>query len=161
MAAKKKKKTERALIQNRKAFHDFHIEERFEAGLVLRGAEVKALREGRAQIREAYGMVRNGEAWLWNMHISAYSSASSHEELDPARPRKLLLHHQEIARIAAKTQQRGYTLVPLRVYFAHGLAKIELGLARGKQKHDRRRDIAERDAQLQMARVRRRREHAG
>lgn len=157
----KKKKTERALIQNRKAFHDFHIEERFEAGLVLRGAEVKALREGRAQIREAYGMVRNGEAWLWNMHISAYSSASSHEELDPARPRKLLLHHQEIARIAGKTQQRGYTLVPLRVYFAHGLAKIELGLARGKQKHDRRRDIAERDAQLQMARVRRRREHAG
>lgn len=157
----KKKKTERALIQNRKAFHDFHIEERFEAGLVLRGAEVKALREGRAQIREAYGMVRNGEAWLWNMHVSAYSSASSHEELDPARPRKLLLHHQEIARIAAKTQQRGYTLVPLRVYFAHGLAKIELGLARGKQKHDRRRDIAERDAQLQMARVRRRREHAG
>lgn len=148
---------EKTVVNNRKAFHDFHIEERFEAGLVLKGSEVKALREGRAQIREAYGVVKDGEAYLMNMHISPYSAASTHEDVDPMRPRKLLLRRQEIARLVGLTQQKGLTLVPLRIYFTHGLAKIELGVGRGKKAHDRRRDIAARDAQRQMERVVRRR----
>jgi SsrA-binding protein len=146
------------VIQNRKAFHDYAIEDRYEAGLVLRGREVKSLREGQANIRQAYAVVREGEAWLMNMHIAPYSRASTHEDVDPERSRKLLLHSEEIERLAAKTQQLGYTLVPLRVYFKEGYAKVELGLARGKRKHDRRQEIAERDARLQMDRARRRRE---
>ncbi len=148
---------EKTVVSNRKAFHDFHIEERYEAGLVLKGSEVKALREGRAQIREAYGVVKDGEAYLMNMHISPYSAASTHEDVDPMRSRKLLLRRGEIARLVGLTQQKGLTLVPLRIFFTHGLAKIELGVGRGKKAHDRRRDIAARDAQRQMERVVRRR----
>lgn len=152
---------ERTVVENRRARHTYSIEERLEAGLVLHGSEVKALREGKGQIREAYATVRDGEVFLNNMHISPYSGASTHVELDPVRPRKLLLHHKEIERLAVMTQQRGLTLVPLRVYFSHGLAKVELGLARGKKRYDRRREIAERDAQRQMQRARRRRERGG
>ena len=150
--------SERTVVDNRRARHTFSIDERVEAGLVLQGSEVKALREGKGQIREAYATVRDGEAWLLNMHISPYSGASTHVELDPTRPRKLLLHRKEIDYLATQTLQRGMTLVPLRVYFSRGRAKVELGLARGKKQIDRRREIAERDVQRQMQRVNRRRE---
>ena len=149
---------ERTVVDNRRATHNYAIEERFEAGLVLQGSEVKALREGKGQIAEAYAMVRDGEVFILNMHISPYSGASTHVEVDPMRPRKLLLHRKQIEHLTAETQQRGLTLVPLRVYFSHGLVKMELGLARGKKKLDRRREIAEREAKRQMERVARRRE---
>lgn len=152
---------ERTVVENRRARHLYAIEERLEAGLVLQGTEVKALREGRGQIREAYATVRDGEVFLLNMHISPYSGASTHVEVDPVRPRKLLLHKEEIERVAAQTQQKGMTLVPLRVYFRKGLAKVELGLARGKKQFDRRREIAARDAEREMQRARRRRERGG
>ena len=147
---------EKTVVQNRRAFHDYAIEERYEAGIVLRGSEVKSLREGRAQIREAYGVVRDQEAFLLGMHISPYSAASTHEQLDPARARKLLLRRDEIQKLARATQEKGLTLIALRVYFTHGLAKVELGLARGKRAYDRRHDIAAREAQREMDRARRR-----
>jgi SsrA-binding protein len=150
--------SERTIIENRRARHTYAIEERFEAGLVLHGSEVKALREGKGQIADAYATVRDGEVFLLNMHISPYSGASTHVELDPNRSRKLLLHRKEIDYLTQQTLQRGMTLVPLRVYFSHGLAKLELGLARGKKQVDRRREIADRDARRQMERVARRRE---
>jgi SsrA-binding protein len=152
---------EKIVVQNRKAFHDFHIEERYEAGIVLHGSEVKSLRESRAQIREAYAMVRDGEAFILGMHIAPYSSASTHVPLDPIRPRKLLLRRDEIDKLARATQEKGLTLVPLRVYFTHGLAKVEIGVARGKKAYDRRHDIAERDARREMDRTRRRVERGG
>lgn len=150
-------KGEKTVVDNRKAFYDFAIEERYEAGLVLRGSEVKSLREGRGHIRQAYGVVRDGEVYLLGMHISPYVSASTHEELDPERSRKLLLRRQEIDRLAERTQEKGLTLVPLRVYFSRGLAKVELGVGRGKAKHDKRRDIAEREAKRDVERAMQRR----
>jgi SsrA-binding protein len=153
-------KGDRSVVENRRARHLYAIEERFEAGIALHGSEVKALREGRGQIREAYAFVRDGEVFIQGMHISPYSGASTHVELDPVRQRKLLLNRKEIDHLEQQTQQKGMTLVPLRVYFSHGLAKIELGLARGKKQFDRRREIAERDAQRQMQKARRRR-HRG
>lgn len=153
---------EKTVVQNRRAFHDYAIEDRFEAGIVLRGSEVKSLREGKGQIREAYGVVRDGELFIVGMHIPPYTAASTHEEVDPQRPRKLLVHRTEIDRLQGLTQQKGLTLIPLRVYFAHGLAKVELGVARGKKTHDRRRDIAAREAQRDVERaVRRRQKGAG
>ena len=149
---------ERTVVENRRARHNYAIEERFEAGLVLQGAEVKALREGKGQIAEAYANVRDGEVFILNMHISPYSGASTHVEIDPMRSRKLLLRRKEIEYLTAQTLQRGMTLVPLRVYFSHGLAKMELGLARGKKRIDRRQEMAERDAKRQMERAARRRE---
>jgi SsrA-binding protein len=151
MADKPERKT---VVENRRARHNFAIEETYEAGMALKGSEVKALREGKGQIAEAYAMVRDGEAFILGMHISPYSGASTHEVLDPVRPRKLLLHRKEIETIAAQTQQKGMTLVPLRVYFTHGIAKIELGLAKGKQNVDKRRDLAERDAKREIEKAR-------
>ncbi len=146
------------VVENRRARHNYAVEEVYEAGLALHGSEVKALREGRGQIAEAYAMVRDGEVFIHGMHISPYSGASTHVVLDPVRPRKLLLHRKEIDRIAEATQQKGLTLVALRVYFSHGLAKIELGVARGKKNIDKRRDIADREAKRQIERAHRRRE---
>lgn len=149
----------KVVVENRRARYNYAIESTYEAGLALRGSEVKALREGRGQIAEAYALVRDGEAFILGMHISPYSGASTHEVLDPVRPRKLLLHRREIEELAQATQQKGMTLVPLRVYFIpRGVAKIEIGVARGKQKIDKRRDIAEREAKRQIERVSRRRE---
>jgi SsrA-binding protein len=150
-------KGERSVVENKRARHLYAIEERFEAGIALQGSEVKALREGKGQIREAYAFVRDGEVFIQGMHISPYSGASTHVEVDPVRTRKLLLNRKEIDHLAQQTQQKGMTLVPLRVYFSHGLAKVELGLARGKKQFDRRREIAERDAERQMQRAQRRR----
>lgn len=155
------KSGERVVVENKRARHLYAIEERFEAGIALQGSEVKALREGKGQIREAYAFVRDGEVFIQGMHISPYSGASTHVELDPTRQRKLLLNRKEIDHLAQQTQQKGMTLVPLRVYFSRGLAKLELGLARGKKQFDRRREIAERDAQRQMQKVRRQRERGG
>lgn len=145
------------VVENRRARHNFAIEQVYEAGLALQGSEVKALREGKGQIAEAYAMVREGEVFIHGMHIAPYSGASTHVELDPVRVRKLLLHRKEIDHLAAATQQKGMTLVPLRVYFTHGMAKMELGLARGKQNIDKRRDIADREAKRQIERATRRR----
>jgi SsrA-binding protein len=149
---------QKTVVDNRRALHSYSIDERFEAGIVLQGSEVKALREGKGQIREAYATIRDGEVLLLNMHISPYSGASTHVEIDPMRPRKLLLRRKEIEYLTAQTQQKGLTVVPLRVYFSHGLAKVELGLAHGKKQYDRRREIAERDVKRQMQRVTRRKE---
>ncbi|MEX2394440.1 MAG: SsrA-binding protein SmpB [Actinomycetota bacterium] len=146
------------VVENRRARHNYTIEETYEAGIALQGSEVKALREGKGQIAEAYAMVRDGEAFIEGMTISPYSGASTHVVLDSRRTRKLLLHRKQIAELAVATQQKGMTLVPLRVYFTHGIAKLELGLARGKQNIDKRRTIAERDAKRQMERASRRRE---
>ena len=149
----------KVVVENRRARYNYAIEDTYEAGLALQGSEVKALREGRGQIAEAYAMVRDGEVFIHGMHISPYSGASTHVVLDPVRPRKLLLHKKEIDEIAEATQQKGMTLVPLRVYFTtRGLAKIEVGVARGKQRIDKRRDIADREAKREIERASRRRQ---
>jgi SsrA-binding protein len=141
----------KVITTNRKARHDYFIEDTLEAGLVLTGSEIKSIRAGHVNLREAYVAPRYGEMWLLNMHISSYDRAGyfGHE---PLRPRKLLLRRREIDRWADKVQTRGYTIVPLRLYLRHGRAKIEIGLARGKRQYDKRRAIADRDAQRRIDR---------
>ena len=143
------------IASNRRAFHDYFIDEKYEAGLVLQGTEVKSLRAGRANLRDGYVRVDGGEAWLENVHISPYAQGGyvNHE---PLRSRKLLLHADEIASLIGKTRQKGYTLVPLRLYFARNHAKVELGLARGKREYDKRQTIAAADAKREMERALRR-----
>ena len=143
---------ERTVVANRRARHDYHLEETYEAGLQLLGSEVKSLRAGRASLQDAYAKVRSGEVWLVNMHIAPYEQAGPFNH-DPLRPRKLLLHRSEIRRLVGKVKERGYTLIPLRVYFRRGLAKVELALARGKKQYDKRADIRKREAQRQIARA--------
>jgi SsrA-binding protein len=137
---------------NRKARHDFFIDETVEAGIVLVGTEVKSLREGRVQLRDSYAEVRGGELFLVGVHIPVYAQGTiwNHE---PLRPRKLLLHRREIDRVAAKVRERGYTLVPTKLYFKDGRAKVEIGLARGKKQYDKRQDMARRDAQRAVERA--------
>jgi SsrA-binding protein len=134
-----------SIVDNRKAFHDYFIEERYEAGLALEGWEVKAIRAGRAQIAEAYVMVRGGELFLIGAHVSPLLAASTHVKPDPTRTRKLLLHADEIRRLVGKVEQRGYTLVPLNLHYSKGRIKLEMGLGRGKLKHDKRADQRERE----------------
>jgi SsrA-binding protein len=136
-----------SIVQNRKAFHDYFVEERFEAGLILEGWEVKAIRAGRAQITEAYVVVRKGALWLLGAHISALPTASTHVNPDPTRTRKLLMHAEEIRKLIGKVEQRGYTLIPIDLHYKAGNIKLEIGLAKGKQHHDKR--AAERDKQWQ------------
>jgi SsrA-binding protein len=145
----------REVAVNRRAFHDYFIDERLEAGLVLTGTEVKSLRAGKVNLRDGYVRVEGNAAWLENVHISPYAQGniSNHE---PLRARKLLLHRDEIASMIGKVKQRGYTLIPLRVYFARNRAKVEVGLARGKRQYDKRQAMAEADAKREMARVMRR-----
>ena len=133
------------IADNRKAFHDYFIEERCEAGLALEGWEVKAIRAGRAQISEAYVMARGGELFLIGAHVSPLPTASTHINPDPVRTRKLLLHAEEIRRLVGRVEQRGYTLVPLNLHYAKGRIKLEVGLGRGKLKHDKRADLRERE----------------
>ena len=140
---------ERTVATNRRARHDYLIEERFEAGMVLTGSEVKSLREGRASLAESYGRVEGGEVWIENLHIPPYEPGER-RGYDPKRRRKLLLHRAEIERLIGKTAERGLTLIPLRVYFAHGLAKIEMGLGRGKRAYEKRQAIAEREHRREM-----------
>jgi SsrA-binding protein len=127
-----------SIVENRKAFHDYFIEERYEAGIALAGWEVKAIRAGRATIGEAYVMVRGGEIYLIGANISPLATASTHVQPDPIRTRKLLLRAEEIKRLIGKVEQRGYTLVPLNLHYSKGRIKLEVGLGRGKLKHDKR-----------------------
>lgn len=155
MAIKKKKATAGA-ISNPKARHDYTIVESFETGMVLLGSEVKSLRAGKASLREAFAVIREGEVWIISFHISPYENAgySPHE---PLRKRKLLLHKDHIKKLSDKTKQQGLTLVPLRVYFTHGIAKMELGLAKGKRTYDKRDDLKAKDAKMQVDRAMNRR----
>jgi SsrA-binding protein len=136
---------EKLIAENRKAFHDFHIIETFEAGVVLLGTEVKAIREGRVNLRDSFGRVERGEVFLHNVHISPYSHRG-YADHAPTRPRKLLLHRQQIRKLTGKTVERGMTLVPVRMYFKNGRVKVALGLAKGKQAHDKRETIKRREA---------------
>ena len=137
------------IAQNRKARHDYLIEDTVEAGLALSGTEVKSCRAGKVNLTDAYASIKDGEAWLYQCHISPYSHGNRANH-DPVRPRKLLLHRQEIDRLAAKVAQDGRTLVPLRLYFKHGLAKAEIAVGRGKRAYDKRAAQAERDADRHM-----------
>ena len=147
-----KNRGEKLIVDNRRARHDYHFLEKVEAGLVLTGTEVKSLRDGRASLQQAYAEVRDGEAWLVGAHISVYDQGNIANH-DPDRDRKLLLHRKEVDSLAAKVRERGLTLVPTRLYFRDGRAKVELALARGKEGRDKRRDIARREAQRDMERV--------
>jgi SsrA-binding protein len=143
--------TERTLADNRKAFFDYHIDRKLEAGVALLGSEIKSVRAGQANLREGYAKVERGEAWLRSVHIAPYAQASGgFEEQDPVRPRKLLLHREEITLLAGAVSQKGYTLVPLRLYLKNGVVKVELGLARGKRRYDKRQAIRERDHAREM-----------
>ena len=135
---------DRVVITNRKARYDYFVLERYECGIVLKGPEVKSIRNGRANLQDAYARVEDGEVWMYGMHVSPYEF--SRGELDPVRPRKLLLHHKQIAELARATEEKGITLVPLSVYFKDGRAKVELAIARGKARYDKRQAIAKRDA---------------
>lgn len=152
----KRKAGEHAVCVNRKARHNYIINETLEAGLVLTGGEVKSLRAGRANLKDGYARIRSGEAFLLNVHISDYKPAH-HFNGDPTRTRKLLLHKREIMRLLGKTQQQGLTLVPLRLYFRNGRAKVELALAKGKRAYDKRATIREREMKRDVARALRRR----
>lgn len=132
--------------------HDYAIEDRFEAGLVLLGTEIKSIRAGQINLREGYVQVRGGELWLVNTHIAQYDPAGR-ETHDPLRMRKLLLHRKEIARLASRVQERGYTIIPLRVYLKNGRAKVEIALARGKRQYDKREAIARRESNRQIERA--------
>jgi SsrA-binding protein len=148
-----KERVEKQVATNRKAFHDYAIEEKIEAGIVLKGTEVKSMRDGRVNLRDAYASVEHGEVILHNCHISPYSHGNIMNH-DPLRPRKLLLHRKEINKLLGKTQQKGLTLIPLRIYFsARGQAKVELALARGKRQYDRRAAIQEREAGRELERA--------
>jgi SsrA-binding protein len=143
---------EKLIAENRRARHDYELLERFEAGIVLTGTEVKSLRQGRATLQQAYADVRDGEVWLIGANIAAYEQGSTGAH-EPDRDRKLLLHSREIASLIGKVKEKGLTLVPLRLYFKNGRAKVELALARGKERRDKRRDIAKRDADRQIERA--------
>jgi SsrA-binding protein len=134
-----------SIVENRKAFHDYFIEERIEAGLSLTGWEVKAIRAGRAHLKEAYVVIKNGELVLIGAHITPLITASTHVNADPTRTRKLLLHREEINRLVGKVERAGYTLAPLDLHYKNGRVKIEVGLARGKKQHDKRDTIKDRE----------------
>ncbi|MGI4811844.1 MAG: SsrA-binding protein SmpB [Janthinobacterium lividum] len=142
-----------SIIDNRKAFFDYFIEERYEAGLALEGWEVKSIRAGRAQIKEGYVVIRNGELYLIGAHISPLPEASTHINPDPVRTRKLLLHAEQIRRLIGKVEQRGNTMVPLNFHYSKGLVKCEIGLAKGKKMHDKRETEKKRDWDREKARL--------
>ena len=141
----------RIIATNRKAFHNYHIHTKYEAGLELVGTEVKSLRLGKVQMSDAYASVEDGEVYLYNMHISAYDMASR-ENHDPIRKRRLLLNKREIRKLWSATNEKGYTIVPLRIYFKGPYAKVEIATARGKKAYDKRQDIARREAEREMSR---------
>ena len=137
---------------NRRARHDYFVDDTIEAGLVLTGTEIKSIREGRVNLREGYARIENGEGWLVNVHIATYDPGNRYNH-EPLRNRKLLLHRDEIATLVGKLRQKGYTLIPLQLYLKHGRAKVELGLARGKREFDKRESIARREAQREIDRA--------
>ena len=141
----------KVIAENRKAFHDYFVEQRYEAGIILTGTEIKSIRAGKVNLKDSYAEINNGEVWLNQMHISPYEQGNRFNH-NPLRKRKLLLNRSEIAKITGKVQQQGMTLIPLKIYLKQGLAKIELGLCRGKKTYDKREDLAKRDAKRQMER---------
>ena len=140
------------ITNNRKARHDYHIDDTFEAGIALTGSEIKSIRAGQINLRDGYAAIRNGEVWLLNVHISPYKQASRQNH-EPLRERKLLLHRREIDRLTSKLQEKGLTLVPLKLYLKNGRAKVELGLGRGKKSYDKRQTLRERDDRRQIDRA--------
>ncbi|MDI3548362.1 MAG: SsrA-binding protein [Halanaerobiales bacterium] len=142
----------RVIARNKKAKHDYFIEETYEAGIILKGTEIKSIREGKVNLKDSFALVKNGEVFLYNMHISPYSHGNR-ENHDPERVRKLLLNKREIRNLIGKTKLRGYTLVPLSIYLKNNLAKIELALAKGKNIRDKREDIARKTAQREIERA--------
>jgi SsrA-binding protein len=152
----KAENTERLIAENRKARFEYFIEDRFEAGLVLQGWEVKAMRAGRAQLTEAYAYVRGGEAFLTGAHITPLKTTSTHVVADPVRTRKLLLNKSELSRLIGAVERKGYTLVPLDLHWKNGRAKLEIGLAKGKKQHDKRATEKDRDWKRDKARIMRR-----
>jgi SsrA-binding protein len=145
-----------SIVENRKAFHDYFVEERFEAGLVLEGWEVKSIRAGRVQLKEAYVTLMGAEPFVIGMHISPLASSSTHVHPDPTRSRKLLLNSEEIRKLIGKVEQKGYTLVPIDLHYTKGRVKIAIGLAKGKKQHDKRQVEKERDWQREQAQLMRR-----
>jgi SsrA-binding protein len=140
---------EKIVCTNKQARHDYFVTDTYEAGMVLRGTEVKSLREGRANLKDSYAQIKDGELFLVNCHISPYSFGNQFNH-DPTRPRKLLLHKREIRRLIGKVAEKGFTLIPLKIYFKNGIAKVELGLAKGKKVYDKREDMKARDAQREV-----------
>lgn len=153
MAKRKPKVADNTIAVNKKAFHEFHIDEQFEAGLALTGWEVKSLRAGRVQLKESYVLLRDAEAYLFGAHVSPLQSASTHVEADPTRTRKLLMHRAEINRLIGAVERKGYTLIPLSMYWVRGRAKLKIGLARGKKEHDKRAAAKERDWERERQRL--------
>lgn len=153
MKARREADSKALIALNRKARHDYAIEQKYEAGLALQGWEVKSLRDGRAQLKEGYVAIDRGEAWLVGAHISPLTSASTHVRPDATRARKLLLHREELNKLIGAVERRGYTLVPLSLYWKRGRAKIEFGLGRGKQRHDKREDLKRRESEREMSRA--------
>ena len=139
-------------IVNRKAYHDYYIEESLEVGIVLKGSEIKSIREGKVSLRDAYAKPENGELWLFNSHIASYDAASYNTH-QPTRTRKLLLHKEEIDRLTKRVAQRGLTLVPLKLYIKHGIAKVELGVGKGKKIYDKREVIVRRETEREIERA--------
>ena len=142
-----------SIAQNKKAFHDYFVEQKFEAGIALHGWEVKAIRAGRVQLKEAYVIVRNGEIFLIGCHVSPLPSAATHFQPDPVRTRKLLLHAEEINRLIGSVERAGYTLLPLEMHYARGRIKLEIGLAKGKKQHDKREAEKQREWQREKQRL--------
>lgn len=144
--------SEKIICNNKKAYHEYFIEEKFEAGMVLTGTEVKSIRMGKANLNDSFALVRSGEAFLNNLHISPYDFGNR-ENHDPDRMRKLLLHKKEITKLFSRIREQGYSLVPLRLYFKNGLVKVEMGLAKGKKLYDKRQDLKQKDQKLEMAKA--------
>ncbi len=140
----------KVIARNRRASHDYHLEKTFEAGMVLRGSEIKSIRANRINLQEGFVQERTGELWLMNVHISPYEQAGVYGTVEPMRPRKLLLHKKEIAQIISKIRERGYTVVPTMVFLQRGRAKIEIALAKGKKQYDKRADLAKRDSEREI-----------
>jgi SsrA-binding protein len=143
----------KVVARNKKAYHDYHLEDTFEAGVILMGSEIKSIRANKVSLRDGFVQERGGELWLMNVHIATYDEAGIFGHSDPLRPRKLLLHKRQIVEIAARVRERGYTVVPTSLYLSKGRAKIEIALARGKKQYDKRDAIAKRDAERQIRRA--------
>ena len=150
----------KTVAQNRKAYHDYFVEEKFECGLVLYGTEVKSIRNGRVNLKESWAQIRNGEAWAEGIHISPYEQGNIFNR-DPLRPKKLLLHRNEIRKLDSQVMRQGSTLIPLEIYFKDGKAKLQLGLCKGKQIHDKRDAMAKRDSDREIQRAMRNRQKDG
>lgn len=150
----------KVIAQNKKAYHDYFIEETYEAGIVLQGTEIKSIRAGRVNLKDAYAQIKNGEVFLFGMHISPYEQGNRFNH-DPTRTRKLLLHRREINKLIGETKEAGYSLIPLKLYLKNGYAKILLGLAKGKKKYDKREDLKKKEAKREIERAFRERQKMG